>query len=141
MCGERVLRHLSALCDVGQQALGLVPLRTRRSCGLLGRCELRTDLAHPLARQLVAGLARLALEPLVQLRGLGLALERLEPRARLALDVERARQVLLGALELELRAPAALAVLAEPGRLLDQKAAVARLGVDDRLDAPLRDDR
>ena len=42
--------------------------------------------------------------------------------------------------ELELGAAAALAVLAEPGGLLDQQPPVARLGGDDRLDAALRDD-
>ena len=76
----------------------------------------------------------------MQLRGLGLALERAQARARLALDVEHTRDVVLGALELELGAAAALAVLAQPGRLLDQEAAVARLGVDDPLDPALRDD-
>ena len=77
----------------------------------------------------------------MQLGRLGLALERAQARARLALDVERAVEVLLGALELQLRAAAALAVLAEAGRLLDQQAPVARLGGHDRLDAALRDDR
>ena len=77
----------------------------------------------------------------MQLGRLSLALERAEPGAGLALDVEHPRDVVLGPLELELRAPAALAVLAKPGGLLDQQAAVARLGVDDRLDAALRDDR
>ena len=62
-------------------------------------------------------------------------------RARLALDVERAVEVVLGALELQLGAAAALAVLAEPGRLLDQQAPLARLRVDDRLDPALADHR
>ena len=77
----------------------------------------------------------------MQLGRLGLALERAQARTRLALDVERAVEVLLGALELQLGAAAALAVLAEPRRLLDQQPAIARLGGDDRLDAALRDDR
>ena len=76
----------------------------------------------------------------MQLGRLGLALERAQPRARLALDVERAVEVVLRALELELGAAAALAVLAEAGRLLDEQPPVARLGGDDRLDAALRDD-
>ena len=79
--------------------------------------------------------------PRVQLGGLGLALQGLQPRARLALDVQRAIQVVLRALELELRAAAALAVLAEPGGLLDQHPPVARLGGDDLRHPPLRDDR
>ena len=77
----------------------------------------------------------------MQLGRLGLALERPQPRARLALDVQRAVQVVLRALELELRAAAALAVLAEPGGLLDQHPPVARLGGHDRLHAALGDDR
>ena len=77
----------------------------------------------------------------MQLGRFGLALERAQARARLALDVERAVEVLLRALELQLRAAAALAVLAEPGRLLDQQAPLARLGGHDRLDAALGDDR
>ena len=43
--------------------------------------------------------------------------------------------------ELQLRAAPALAVLAQAGGLLDQHPPVARLGGDDRLDAPLRDHR
>ena len=77
----------------------------------------------------------------MQLGGLGLALERAQPRARLALDIEGAIEVLLSALELQLGAPAALAMLAEPRRLLDQQATLARLGGDYLLDTPLRDDR
>ena len=72
----------------------------------------------------------------MQLRRFGLALERSQPRARLALDVERAVEVLLRALELQLRAAPALAVLAEPRRLLDQQAPIARLGGDDRSTRP-----
>ncbi len=61
--------------------------------------------------------------------------------AGLALDVERAVEVVLRALEPKLRAAAALAVLREAGGLLDQDAAVARLRVHDLLDAALADDR
>ena len=93
------------------------------------------------AASVVARLERLALEPLVQLGGLGLALQRPQPRARLALHVERAREVLLGALELQLRAAAALAVLAEPGGLLDHQPPLARAREHDLLDLALRDDR
>ena len=105
------------------------------------RAEVRAPCARDVAHELPARLDRLALEALVQLGGLRLALERPQPRARLALDVERAIEVVLRALELELRAPAALAVLAEPGGLLDEQPALARLGGHDRLDAALRDDR
>jgi hypothetical protein len=96
--------------------------------------------ARGVARELPARLDGLALEALVQLGGLGLALERAQPRARLALDVERAVEVVLRALELELRAAPALAVLAQPGGLLDEQPAVLGLGRDDRLDAALGDD-
>ena len=76
----------------------------------------------------------------MQLGSLGLALER---RSR---GAPRARRRGRGrgsprCVELELGAAAALAVLAEPGRLLDEQAPVARLGGHDRLDAALRDDR
>ncbi len=91
--------------------------------------------------QLPARLERLALEPGVELGRLGLSLERPQPRTRLALDVERTVEVVLGAGELQLRAAPALAVLAEPGGLLDQQPPVARLGGDDRLDPALGDDR
>ncbi|HVL31166.1 MAG TPA: AAA family ATPase, partial [Solirubrobacteraceae bacterium] len=72
--------------------------------------------------------------------GLGLALERAQPRARLALDVERAVEVVLRALELELGAAPPLAVLAQARGLLDEHPPVLRLRGDDRLDAALRDD-
>ena len=77
----------------------------------------------------------------MHLRGLGLALERPQSRARLALHVQRTVEIVLRAVELELGAAAALAVLAQAGGLLDQQPPVARLGGDDRLDAPLGDDR
>ena len=77
----------------------------------------------------------------MQLGRFGLALERAQPAARLALDVQRAVEVLLCALELQLRAATALAVLAEPGGLLDQHPSIAWLGGHDRLDAALGDDR
>ena len=72
---------------------------------------------------------------------LGLALQRPQRLARLALDVEGAVEVVLGALELQLGAAAALAVLAEAGGLLDEQAAVARRREDDLLDAALADHR
>ena len=56
----------------------------------------------------------------MQLRGLGLTLERAQAGACLALDVQRAVEIVLGAFELQLGAAAALAVLAEAGGLLDQ---------------------
>src|SRR3954469_20188470 len=73
--------------------------------------------------------------------GLGLTLQRAQRLARLALDVQCAVEVVLRALELELGATAALAMLAESRGLLDEQPAVARLGGHDRLDAALRDDR
>ena len=77
----------------------------------------------------------------MQFRRLRLALERAQARARLALDVQRTVEVDLRAVELELRPPAALAVLAQARGLLDQQPPVARLAGDDRLHAPLGDDR
>ena len=74
----------------------------------------------------------------MQLRRLRLALEGTKTRARLALDVERPVNVLLRALELQLRAAAALAVLAQSRRLLDQKTAIPRARVHYRLHATKR---
>ena len=93
------------------------------------------------ARELPANLQRLALQPRMQLGRLGLALERAQPRARLALDVEGPVEVVLGSGQLELGAATALAVLAQPGRLLDEQPALPRLGGDQRLHPPLGDDR
>ena len=99
--------------------LGGAPLSAPRELG-----RVRAKLGRRAAA--AAQLGRLALEAGVDVGGLRLALQRAQPAARLALDVERAVEVVLGALELQLGAAAALAVLAEPGRLLDQQAAVAR---------------
>ncbi len=88
-----------------------------------------------------AQLGGLALEARVDVRGLRLALQRAQAAARLAFDVERPVEVVLRALELQLRPAAALAVLAEAGRLLDQQTALARPGVDDLLHAALADHR
>ena len=83
----------------------------------------------------------LALDPGADLGRLRLALQRPQAGAGLALDVERAVEVVAGGAQLQLGPAAALAVLAEAGRLLDQEAALARLRVDDRLDPPLADHR
>ena len=92
--------------------------------------------------QLEPRLERLALEPLVQLGGLGLALQRPQPRARLALDVERARRgspAVRSSLSCARRRR--LRCLPSPAASSISSAAVARLRVDDRLDPALRDDR
>src|SRR6185312_4391910 len=123
--GERLLRRLAPSGNGREQLLRFRALRHRRGGDRLGGRKLRGHAAHVIPPQLEPRLERLALEALVQLRGLGLALERPQPRARLALDIQGAIEVVLRALELELSAPAALAVLAEPGRLLDQQPAVA----------------
>ena len=138
---EGLLRLFAAARHLGEQALGLVALGTRRDGALLGFRQRRAGGARSVLGEHVARLVRLALEPLVQLGGLGLALEWPQPRARLALHVERAREILLRALQLELGPPAALAVLAEPRRLLDQQPALAGTRHDDLLDLALRDDR
>ena len=139
--GQGLLGRLPAPGDLGELALDPLALGARLRGGVLGGGELGLVAAQIVAGELPPRLERLALEPGVQLGGLRLALERPQPRAGLALDVERAVEVVLGAGELQLRAAPALAVLAEPGRLFDQHPAVARLGGDDRLDPALRDDR
>jgi hypothetical protein len=139
--GELLLRALPPRSHVAEQPLRLVAPRPRLRGARLGLDELPRAAPERVARQLEPRLQRLVLDPGMKLRGLGLALQRPQPRAGLALDVQGPRQVVLRALQLQLRAPPPLAVLAEPGRLLDQQPPVARLRVDDRLDAPLRHHR
>ena len=138
--GQRLLGGLALAGDALERALRAVPRGAGDVRLALGVLQRRVPGAHGVARELPAGLVDLALQALVQLRGLGLALERAQPRARLALDVQRAVEVRLRALQLELGAAAALAVLAEAGGLLDEQPAVARAGGDDRLDAALGHD-
>ena len=140
--GQRLLGRLAAAGD-GRRAHAR-PARARARAWAAASCavgELGLVAAQIVAGELPPRLERLALEPRVQLGGLGLALERAQARARLALDVERSVEVVLGARELQLRPAPALAVLAESGGLLDQQPAVARLGGHDRLDPALGDDR
>ena len=94
--GERLLGRLAARGHLGEQPLGLVALGARpRRPGLgVGQIAPRATSTSS-RRELEARLERLALEPLVQLGGLGLALQRPQPRARLALHVERAVEVVL----------------------------------------------
>ncbi len=116
--------------------------RCLRACGraLLGCGELLGARTRLGGQELGAQLVRLALEAGVDVGGLGLLLQRAQAAAGLALDVERAVEIVLRALQPKLGAAAALAVLREAGGLLDQDAAVARLRVDDLLDAALADD-
>ena len=86
-------------------------------------------------------LAQLRDQSLVDLGLLGLALEILGLALDLAQDVVHARQVLARALHLALGGELAAAVQGRPRRLLDEQAAVLRLGVDELLDPPLLDDR
>ena len=139
--GKRLFDRLAARRDLRELRIRLRARRAGRRRGGGCRCEVLAPGAGEVAHELPASLDGLALDALVQLGGLRLTLERTQPRARLALDVERAVEVVLRALQLELRAPAALAVLAEPGGLLDEQPPLARLGRHDRLDAALRDDR
>ncbi len=137
---ECELGPLTAGGHLGELGVGLRTGGARRDRTVLCSGQLGAAGADVVARQLPACLERLALETLVQLRRLGLTLQRPQAGACLALNVERAIEVLLRAIELELRAAPALAVLAQPGRLLDQQPAVLRLGGDDRLHAALADD-
>src|SRR4051812_34513466 len=97
--------------------------------------------AQLLGDQLRAQTQLLALDPRPQLGRLRLALQRPQPRPRLALYVQGAVEVVAGRTQLQLGAAAALAVLAEAGGLLDQKPPLARLGVHDRLHPALADHR
>ena len=134
---QRFLGGLALLGHLRELGLDLVARGARGRGRVLRLCERGPLLSQAVARQLPARLAGLALETLVQLGRLGLALERAQARARLALDVERAVEVVLRALELELGAAPALAMLAQPGRLLHEQAPVAGLARHHRLHAPL----
>src|SRR5262249_44897234 len=125
--GELRLDGVALLAGLGGARLGLL------KHPLLG-AEVARDQPRPV-------LERLALEPRVRLGGLRLRLQRPQVAARLALDVEHAREGVARWLELELRAAAALAVLAEPGGLLDEQPALARLRMHDLLDLALADHR
>src|SRR5205807_4447839 len=121
---------------LGQGATG-----TRRRGARLRLAQRVPLCPEVVARELPAGLEHLALQTRMQLSRLSLALERPQPGACLALDVERPVQIVLRAGQLELSASPALSMLAQPGRLLDQKPALARLRGHERLDPPLRDHR
>ncbi len=138
---ERLLGSVAPRGDLLELAFDIGTPGASGCDGRLGGLELDAPSAEVVPGQLPAHLERLPLNPGVKLGGLCLALQRPQPRARLALDVERAVKVVLRAGELQLRAAPALAVLAEPSGLLDQQPAITRLGGDDRLDPPLRDDR
>ena len=134
----RVLRP-TPLCSVDSSSR-VAPASPAARSAAASSSRMRRRASSP--RQLLERSSRLwRSSARVQLGRLRLALQRAQPRARLALDVQRAVEVVLRALELELRAVAALAVLAEPGRLLDQRGPVRRLRVDDLLHAALADDR
>ena len=128
------------LGDDGEIGLNRVALLLRLVRALLGGGELLGPSAGLGGQKLSAQFVRFALEAGVDVGGLGLLLQRAQAAASLALDVERAVEVVLGALQPKLRAAPALAVLGEAGGLLDEDAAVARLRVDDLLDAALADD-
>ena len=140
--GERLLGGLAALRDLGEQALGLVALAARAAAAARS-ASARSARA---ARRSSAASSRPASSDWRSSRWCSSAASawrfsgRSRERASRSTSSERAR-LSSRALELELCAPAPLAVLAEPGRLLDQEPPVARLRVDDRLDAALRDDR
>ena len=127
------------LGDLGQLGLDLLARLARLGGRGLSAGELGGVSVKLASEQAAAQLGGLALEARVDVRGLRLALQRAEAAARLAFDVEGPVEVVLRPLQLELRAAAALAVLAEPGCLLDQQAALPGPGVDDLLHAALAD--
>ncbi|MET0771183.1 MAG: AAA family ATPase, partial [Solirubrobacteraceae bacterium] len=150
---DRTQDNLDRALDVEREArTRLKPLkRQAEAAELHARIERQSDEARwALARdaalaavgaeaqflgdQLGAQAELLAFDARSQLGRLSLPLQGAQAGPRLALDVERPVEVVAGAAQLQLGAAAALAVLAEPGRLLDQQAALARFRVDDRLD-------
>ena len=137
--GEALLGGAAALADLGEPLFDPVAGGAGILGGLLRR--LRPVGAEPevLADEPGAELELLAFDPRPELGGLGLALQRPQPATRLALEVERPVEVVARRAQLQLGPPAALAVLAEAGGLLDQEPPLARLRVDDRLDPALAD--
>ena len=90
--------------DIGAAAVGLGELLIHRfagipgfACPALGRRELCLVEAKLRRQQPAPQLGRLALQARVNVRGLGLALERSQAAARLTLDIECPIEVLLGA--------------------------------------------
>ena len=139
--GETLLDLGAAAIDLGLLPLDALSLAAGLAGLALGAVELARMHAELVRQELRAQLADLPLEASLDIRRLRLALQRPQPAARLALHVERPVQVLLGALELQLRPPAAFPVLAQAGRLLDEQPPVAGLRVDDLLHPPLADHR
>ena len=139
--GEALLGGPAASAHFGQPALDPLLDRSRLAGDLLRRRKPLLAEAKLLRDHLRSQLQLLALDSRAQLGRLGLALQRAQPRARLALDVEGPIEVLPRRLQLQLGTAPALSVLAEPSRLLDQHPPLPGLRVDDRLDPPLTDHR
>ena len=139
--GQLVL-GAAALLEERLQALLRAPLRDRgRVAALLRRgvplCHLgEVEIGDP--RTEARDLDPELLGPL----GCGrLQSERPEPLPHLGLDVARSLHLDGDTSELQLGAVAAPLELAEPGRLLEQRATVLRPGREHRLDLSLADDR
>ena len=118
--GDLRLGFLQPLAGFGELALGLGELQ--RQHGRLGAADMVGQVA------VAAGLARLALQALV------LLLERDQ-------HVLHAGEVLLGGAQPQLGLVAAGIEAGDAGRLVDHAAPVDRLGVDQRADAALADQR
>ena len=127
--------------DRCQLLLDLLPLPLGLGGAALGGRHL-ASVGPDLGReQRCPQLVGLALEPGVDVGRLGLLLERAEAAPGLALDVERAVEVVLRALEAQLRAAAALAMLAKAGGVLDEQPPLRGLREHDLLDPALADHR
>ena len=79
-------------------------------------------------------------DPAVTTGGVGLALERAKLAPDLAQEVGEAQQVALGRFEATLRLLAPLAELQDPGRFLDDGAAILGTRVEHRVELALADD-
>src|SRR5262249_34214121 len=147
---------LGPLTITGSEALlGGAPLLAYRRQLLLQRGPLGPCLGRRLLRgggaigaeaqllgdQLTAQAELLTLDPRSQLRGPPARSGAAAPPPRPARGDQRRAGVVGGGAPLPPRPPPPLAVLAETGRPLDQQAALARLGMDDRPDPPLADHR
>ena len=158
-CAAEPVAHLQRLlaraCRVGELLLGLRALCEQRLEPLLhlvpptpGGVPPGLELGEPLleprevelrdARAQAGDLHRELLRPLGRSR---LQRERPEPLANLCLDVAGALDLERDPRELQLGAMAASLEASEPGRFLDQRAALGRLRRENRLDLALADDR
>ena len=144
-----------AVADVGERAFRVEHRRRRARASAPGSSLPRVPSSPACSRRRVvfacspassrpdevhADRAQLVDDAVVAAGRVGLLLERAQPAAHLAQQVVEADEVAFGRLEPPLGLLPALAVLEDAGGLLDDRAAVLRTGVEDRVELALADD-